>query len=158
MTQDSLSSLGEPDIKLAGFQLWVHGHEFPQADDYWDGNWLQVTAHCGDEGASVFARGPIVGLSELYAWKGECEQMQTTLKGEAKLECLETGIEVILMAAGVGHITLDVSITPNPVTQKHWFQFEIDQSYLTGLLSQLAKILASYPIKDAHQRDNQGTR
>ena len=40
---DWLDHLGEPDIKLAGLQIWVHGRQFPDSDDYWDGNWLYVT-------------------------------------------------------------------------------------------------------------------
>src|SRR5256885_6731459 len=37
--------LGTPDIKLGGLQVWVHGRQFPDAIDYWDGNWLRITAH-----------------------------------------------------------------------------------------------------------------
>jgi hypothetical protein len=45
--------LGAPDLQIAGLRLWVHDRQFPMADDYWDGNWLQVTVHCGAPGASV---------------------------------------------------------------------------------------------------------
>src|SRR5882724_344446 len=34
--------LGTPDIKLSGLQIWVHGRQFPNATDYWDGNWLRI--------------------------------------------------------------------------------------------------------------------
>ena len=47
--------LGEPALRIAGFQLWVHGYQFPDSNDYWDGNWLRVTVHCGAAGASVCA-------------------------------------------------------------------------------------------------------
>ena len=33
--------------------FWVHGWQFPEAQDLWDGNWLNVTAHCGQSGASA---------------------------------------------------------------------------------------------------------
>jgi len=26
--------LGEPDLKIAGFQLWVHGRQYPDSEDY----------------------------------------------------------------------------------------------------------------------------
>jgi hypothetical protein len=32
----------EPDLKLDGFSLWVFGRQFPDANDYWDGNWLPL--------------------------------------------------------------------------------------------------------------------
>jgi hypothetical protein len=61
MTKD-FDNLGEPDLKLAGFQLWVHSRQFPQEEDYWDGNWVNVTAHCAGKGASVWVRGAIIHL------------------------------------------------------------------------------------------------
>ena len=65
--------LGRPDLKVAGFQLWVHGRELPETEDHDDANWLRVTAHCGASGASVWAQGailqkyPIRGLQESKA-------------------------------------------------------------------------------------------
>ena len=47
--------LDVPDIKLAGLQIWIHSRQFPDTDDFWDGNWLNITAHCGADGASVWA-------------------------------------------------------------------------------------------------------
>jgi hypothetical protein len=53
-------SLGPPALQVVGFQLWIHGRQFPDAQDCWDGNWLRVTAHCGANGATVWASGAIV--------------------------------------------------------------------------------------------------
>jgi hypothetical protein len=53
-------NLGAPDIKLDGLQMWIHGRQFPNEEDYWDGNWLNVTAHCGSQGADVWTSGPIL--------------------------------------------------------------------------------------------------
>lgn len=49
--------LGEPDLKVAGFHLWVHGRQLPEVDDCYDGNCLRVTACRGASGASVWAQG-----------------------------------------------------------------------------------------------------
>jgi hypothetical protein len=35
--------LGDPDICLGGFELWVNGHQFPDSSEAWDGNRLDVT-------------------------------------------------------------------------------------------------------------------
>jgi hypothetical protein len=59
MNDRALGDLGAPDLKLEGLQIWVHGRQFPDLHDYWDGNWLRVTAHCGGSGASVFTTGSI---------------------------------------------------------------------------------------------------
>jgi hypothetical protein len=36
--------LGEPDIKISGLEIWIHGNQFPDENDYWDGNWMDITA------------------------------------------------------------------------------------------------------------------
>ena len=56
--------LGDPDIKIAALKIWVHGRQFEDAQDYWDGNWLRVTAHCGADGGSALAHGSILHLGE----------------------------------------------------------------------------------------------
>jgi len=47
------ADLGEPDLKIAGFQLWAHGRQFPESEDSCDGNCLRVSAHRGASGTSV---------------------------------------------------------------------------------------------------------
>jgi len=32
--------LGPPDLKISGLQIWIHDRDIPDAEDYWDGNWL----------------------------------------------------------------------------------------------------------------------
>ncbi len=56
--------LGEPDIELAGLRIWVHGRQFPDNEDYWDANWLNITA-CGAQGATVRVSGNIIQLPEI---------------------------------------------------------------------------------------------
>lgn len=139
--------LGPPDIKLEGLQIWVHGRQFPDLQDYWDGNWLKVTAHCGAAGASVWTTGPIIHLGEIQHWLAQLQQMQVALSGKADLECTEPELSVSLKAASLGHIMMEVSITPNHLAQEHRFKSEIDQSYLPPLIKQCAEMLREYPIR-----------
>lgn len=106
------AQLGEPDIEIAGFQIWVHGRQFPDLHDYWDGNWLRVTVHCGAKGASVWASGSIIHLSELHGWLISIRNMNDTLSGEANLECMEPELSVSIKAKKHGHIAMEVHITP----------------------------------------------
>jgi hypothetical protein len=62
MNHATVEHLGPPSVRLAAFHLWVHGRQFPDAQDKWDGNWLNVT-HCGHAGASVWATGAILDQS-----------------------------------------------------------------------------------------------
>jgi hypothetical protein len=144
---DLFERFGPPSIRLDGLRIWVHGRQFPDSDDYWDGNWLKVTANCGGNGATVSVTGPIIHLSELDRWLVQTEGLYRSLAGKANLDCMEPLLSVSLKAKSLGHIKLEVSITPNHLTQKHWFQFEIDQSYLPALVRQCRSLLGTYPIK-----------
>jgi hypothetical protein len=139
MHNSILENLGPPNLKLEGLQLWIHGRQFPNSQDYWDGNWLNVTAHCGGQGASVIATGAIVHLSELESWHSKIKSFRENLSCEANLECMEPNLSVSLKPASLGHIDMHVSITPDHLTQHHRFEFSIDQSYLTGLARQASR-------------------
>lgn len=62
-------NLGPPDITLNGLQIWIHGRQYPNDEDYWDGNWLNITAHCGSKGADVWTTGDILHVPDLARWK-----------------------------------------------------------------------------------------
>lgn len=64
-----------------------------------------------------------------------------------KLACMEPALSVTLKCGSLGHITMEVSITPDHRSQRHWFQFGIDQSYLPPFMKQCQSILEAYPIK-----------
>ena len=48
---------------------------------------------------------------------------------------------------GVGHLHVRAEITPDHLAQGHWFEFEIDQSYLPGTVAQLESVLAEFPLR-----------
>jgi hypothetical protein len=147
MDDRMFEQLGAPDLKLEGLQIWVHGRQLPDAHDYWDGNWLHVTAHCGGSRASVFVTGSFIHLGELDRWSIEAQTLQKNLTGEAKLACMEPELSVDLKCTSSGHITMEVRITPDHMTQGHWFQYSIDQTYLAPLIDQCQSILSEYPIR-----------
>lgn len=141
------TELGQPDIDLAGLKLWIHGYQYPDSNDYWDGNWLNATAICSESGATVLVRGFFIRNDELSNWQRAVEKLSVDLSGEAKLECIEPEIGVTLKAMSLGAIEMEVHITPNHLTQEHSFQFSIDQSYLKPLSSQCARLLEAFPIR-----------
>lgn len=139
--------LGAPDLKLGGLQIWVHGRQFPDAIDYWDGNWLRITAHCGMQGADVWTTGAILNLPAVVSWLAELEYLNQSLTGSASLVPLEPELSVKLTASVLGHISMEVEITPDNMTQEHMFRFELDQSYLEPVIESCRKILNDYPIR-----------
>ncbi|HWL39963.1 MAG TPA: hypothetical protein VNO75_06975 [Gemmatimonadaceae bacterium] len=146
--------LGAPDLKVAGFQLWVHGRQFPDSPDYYDGNWLRVTAHAGAAGASVWAAGAFLMVTDLIQWAHECDAL---VKGEvpaAELDPMEPELKVrIWKVDRLGHFTMRVQLTPDHLTQAHSFEFEIDQTYLPGIAAQCRTIADAYPVRGQATKD-----
>ena len=148
MKQSTIEQLGAPSVRLAAFQLWVHGRQFPDAQDKWDGNWLNVTAQCGQAGGSVWAAGAILDTVGLLRFRDELERLHQTLSGEAVLESHEPNVRVRVASSDrAGHLYVRVEITPDHLAQGHWFEFEMDQSYLPSGVAQLTSLLAAFPVK-----------
>lgn len=149
MTQNlTPADFGEPGLKIAGFQLWVHERQFPKLKDHYDGNWLRVTAHCSASGASVWAQGAILMVSDIAAFGHGCAAMHAGATKSAALASCEPDLQLSLDATDrVGHIRMQVNITPDYQRQSHRFEFEIDQSYLPGIIKQCSDLVREYPIR-----------
>ena len=62
------------------------------------------------------------------------------------LDCIEPYLEArVLLKDGRGEF--HVQITPDHMTEEHKYQFEIDQSYLSGLIRELENVLQRFPLR-----------
>jgi len=136
----------EPDLKLGGFSLWVFGRQFPDANDYWDGNWLNVRARAEAPGASVEAQGAIVHTSELAGSVEQLESLHTNLVGEAALRCMEPNLQIVVRGDALGHVEIQIMITPNHITQTHRIKFDLDQTYLGPFINACKSVLSRWPV------------
>jgi hypothetical protein len=140
------AALGEPDLKMGGLQIWVHGLEYAGAAEPYDADWLRVTAHCGSAGASVWASGAILTASGFERFAQGCHQLYESLQGSASLESYEPNLVSTLSAADrLGHIGLSVEITPDHMSQSHRFHFELDQTFLFDIACQCDAIVDRFP-------------
>ena len=151
MKQRELENLGESDLQIAGLRVWIHGREFPDATDYWDGNWLRVTAYCTSPESNVRVHGSIIHLAEILGLLRGCERLYETLTGRAELACIEPSLRVELEAETGGHIRVVVSITPDHMTEKHSFHDGIDQTYLPPIIAACRRILERFPVREAEK-------
>ena len=142
-----VSNLGEPDIRLAGLRIWIHNRQFPDAQDYWDGNWINAIAEFTATGAIVKVEAPFIHLGDLSYWLETLTALQSSLKGEANYEPMEPELKIGMAADALGHIIVNLEITPDIISQKHWFEFDIDQSYLSPLVSDLESVLKKFPLR-----------
>jgi hypothetical protein len=123
----------QPDLRLAGLKIWIHGFQFPGVAGVDDREWLEITARCSAPGASVWFRGPYLQRSDLQFLHDGVRELDRTLSGSAALDCVEPYLALRLEALDrLGHIRLTVHITPDHASQEHRFDFEFDQSFLAG--------------------------
>src|SRR5581483_6798494 len=143
-----LEKLGDSDIAIGGLKIWVHGRQFPDARDYWDGNWLRATACCSSPGAIVCTEGSIIHLGEIHGLLGGCRRLYESLKGETALACIEPNLSVKLSAAWNGALTVRIEITPDQMTERHSFEETLDQTYLPDLITQCEALLETFPVRE----------
>jgi hypothetical protein len=142
-----VSELSEPDLRLEGFRLWVHGYEFPDSADHWDASWLNVTAQVEASGARVEAQGPFLRTDELAAFAGEVKALHASLVGSAVLRCLEPQLQIVLEGDGLGHIAVTVDLTADHMNQSHSSRFGSDQTWLPPLVAACEAVLQRYPTR-----------
>jgi hypothetical protein len=147
MRPEDLQRLGEADLELGGLKIWVHGRQFPESSDYWDGNWLRITAFCRYPGAWVSTEGTIIHLGEVAGFLDGLLRLHKTLEGTACLDCIEPELKVQLQGDGKGHVDLTIHITPDQLVQRHRFTDTIDQTFLPGIVASCQSILSKYPIR-----------
>jgi len=152
MKPEDLARFGEPSLRIGGLRIWVHGRQFPESGDYWDGNWLMVTAFYRSAGSWVCASGPIIHGPELAHLLAEAERLYSSLTGTATLPCMEPNLRVEMKGNGRGQVEVEVAITPDQLTETHRYHEEIDQTYLPPVLEACRAILSKYPIKGAAER------
>jgi hypothetical protein len=148
------TDLGEADLKVGRFQLWVHGREFPEAVDDDDGNRLRVTAHARPRGASVWTQGAIPMVTDIAGFGEACAAMLRGHSRLAALDPLEPELKVSLEATGrIGHLRARLEITPDHLWQSHRMEFDLNRSHLPGIIGQCSAIVQKYPIRGLPDRE-----
>ncbi len=148
-------SLGPAHLKAAGFELWVHDRRSPEAQDYWEGNWLVVTVRCVAEGATIWTTGPLVRVPDLARWAAALAHLQQRPEevgvgvGVATLTSDEPNLTAVVRSTDrTGELQLVVDITPDPLTQEHRLRFTVERSELPDLVQQCRGIVKAYPVRD----------
>ena len=137
----------EPDLRLAGLSLWATAREFEHSYDFWDGNWLSVRARVEASGACVETTGPWVRNDEIERFSNQLAIVVKDLEGTAVLDCMEPTLSAKVEMGARGDVTVTVEITPDRFSQRHWFEFHLDQSYLAETLSGCHRVLKRFPVR-----------
>lgn len=85
---------------------------------------------------------------DLVRFREQCEALQQGASSTAELSPIEPELFLSLKSVDrLGHIRLRVEITPDHLRQSHRMEFEIDLSYLPGIVAQCREIESRFPIR-----------
>lgn len=145
--EPNIEKFGYPDIEIAGLRIWIHSRKYPESERFWDVNWLNATFHCIESGASVWVSGDILHNTEIADWLTELERLDENLSDEANFKTMERYIDVKIAPETYQRISIKVSISPDRIFQKHYFEFWLDGNSLKKLIEDCHKVLTKFPIK-----------
>ncbi|GGK90909.1 WapI family immunity protein [Deinococcus radiotolerans] len=135
-------------FQVGALKVTVHQGPLIEGEDFWDANWLDVAAEVDLPGqAWVHVTGPFLMTSELGGFLTELRRMNETLTGTADLHPLEPNLGMHLECGSTGEILTRIELTPDPLTQTHTFELQLDQTYLPGIIRQLETILERFPVR-----------
>jgi hypothetical protein len=135
-----------PDLRLSNLMICVHGREFPDNKDYWDGNWLYVTIICGDNSSEVNIYGPYMRSDEFL----ELKNILITLDNSTEVSSLEFGtMEPYLSITFKNSLInkeMEINIKNDTTVRPQTFIFKLSNEQLVSGIEQIDKILQLYPI------------
>ena len=120
---------------------------YPEAQDYWDGNW--VVTHIQAEAYGFRADfTDQVHLGDVVRFYASLLKMHATMSGEATLAMMEEFLIVTGKMEVRGDISWSAMVTHpmNRCTQLQ-FMFGADQSYLPELIQSLESVLVEFGVR-----------
>ena len=125
---------------------------YPEAHDYWDGNWVVTRIQAEVQGFKADFTDQ-VHLGDVVRFYEEVLKLNASLTGKATLAMMEE----YLVATGTLDVrgSLDWSVLLlHPVKRdiQLQFEFQADQSYLPELIQQLEDVLIEFQVRGCSPR------
>src|SRR5579883_2001206 len=117
----------------------------PDADDYWDGNWLSVTLDVV-AGPWRGATGIGLHLCELQTMRERLRDAYQHLDRKVVFTPMENDFSLEFVGDGRGHVTIRGTARDAIGTGEISFSYHLDQTYLPGLIAQIKNVEDSFPV------------
>jgi hypothetical protein len=127
--------------------ITVTRREFPEAADYWDGNWVYATV-CIRAGAFRGQYEALLRTTEFASLREGLARLHADLKGEAAFESMEEWLQMKVAGDGRGHFIAKCEARDEPGTGNRLrFDLHFDQTELPNVIAALDAVLAAFPVK-----------
>jgi hypothetical protein len=125
--------------------LRIHGRTKPDAQNYWDANWL----HCTAEASAGAFRGTLewqLRNEDLARFLHALEALNRRV-GEALLDTGDGWLNIRVIRDEAGHIEAECQLVDNPVGGNTLeFRLVLDRTILSALIGQLHDLLEKFPV------------
>jgi hypothetical protein len=132
--------------KAEYLSITLLGRSHPDANDYWDGNWLRAAI----EMAAGGFRGHVaadIRADELVAFGEQLAQLLDTLQGTAEFQTMERWLAMAITSDRRGHLTLAGEVGDAPgIGNTLTFTLEYDQTYFRPMLEGIRNAVERFPV------------
>lgn len=142
-----MSAFSIGTTKSESIFVTVNGYERGVTGEYYDDNWVNVKvsiamgAFKGNFDAAFLTH-------DFVQFREALQALYETLKGEAIFSTLEEQLFIKLTVDNGGHIAVEGMAIDQPgIGTELKFAFDLDQSYLPKIISDLDEIVTKYPIR-----------
>jgi len=124
----------------------VNSRCYPQATDYWDGNWLNAEIHVRYDTLQTKVQANLRS-DEFNSFFKELEPMCESLKGTAKFKAMEEWITMEIDGDGTGTFIMKGSVKGlSGVRKKVDFSIPFDKTELAKIIYQIKDVLRKFPV------------
>lgn len=120
---------------------------YPAANDFYDGNWLNVkfSVEAGCFSGKVDGQ---IRADELASFQADLEKLNRSLSGTVKYSAIEKWLSLEFTGDGKGHIRCLGNVSDEYGRGNELnFQLNFDQTYLSEFLNDLKQVTGIFPVR-----------
>jgi len=137
--------IGENKTAYLKVQAYMHSH--PDANDYWDGNWIDTVIEILVGGFRASFGACLRSEDFVHLYQG-LEQLYSSLHSNYKFETMEEQLTLFISGDGRGHFEIKgIAIDKAGDGNELRFILSIDQTFIPDILSEIKEIIEQFPVK-----------